>query len=218
MRNRSDAQNVHDHGVSSALKVNARKVLESAGNSADPEAVSSALDAVTDAVLFSDQDQVTKEAALRLLDDLRLPRFAPVHSQINASAPQVLAAVWAVVERFSGASEERRRDLANVFCTQLASGIEKNLAVCLSGKISRILGVLDGQEDIAEALGLRAAMPMWVVREELRALASKVSEEAEDGEAGEAEFRRRAFAEYVEKLGLSEAIVGHVVDEFAQGF
>ena len=126
---------------------------------------------------------------------------------------------------------ERRADLGNVLCSQLASAIEKNLPVCLTGKISRIQGVLDGQEDVTSALGLRVAMPMWVVRQELSALASKVRAEAEaasdsvadggtdeDGDGGEAEFRRRAFAEYVEKLGLSEKVLAPVVDEYAQGF
>jgi hypothetical protein len=121
--------------------------------------------------------------------------------------------------------------LGKVLCSQLASAIEKNLPVCLTGKISRIQGVLDGQEDVTSALGLRVAMPMWVVRQELSALASKVRAEAEaasdsvadggtdeDGDGGEAEFRRRAFAEYVEKLGLSEKVLAPVVDEYAQGF
>jgi hypothetical protein len=229
--NRSDGQNVHDHGISSTLKENAKRILESAADWLGPAGVSAALDAATDAVLVSDRDEGTKANALRVLDDLRLPRSAALHSQINASAPQVLAAVWRIVEKAAPAGSERRADLGNVLCSQLASAIEKNLPVCLTGKISRILGVLDGQEDVTSALGLRVAMPMWVVRQELAALASKVRAEAEaasdsvadggaaeEGDGGEAEFRRRAHAEYVEKLGLSEKVLAPVVDEYAQGF
>jgi hypothetical protein len=228
--NRSDGQNVHDHGISSTLKENAKKILESAGDSLGPEAVAAALEAATDAVLVSDRDEVTKVAALRVLDDLRLPRSAAVHSQIRASAPQVLAAVWNAVEKVAPAGSERRADFGNVLCSQLASAIEKNLPVCLTGKISRILGVLDGHEDVSSALGLQVAMPMWVVRQELGALASKVRDEAEaargsgaqngaaESDGGEAEFRRRAFAEYVGKLGMSEKVLAPVVDEYAQGF
>jgi hypothetical protein len=226
-KGRSNGQNVHDHSMTAAVRDNIRAIVDAAGpESTARAAVEASLEQVTDAVLSSDHGEAVKTDALKAIDDMRRADGASriPHSVFKVSAPQALSAVWTIIR--GRADGERRRDMAGALTSQLASVIEKGVPVCLTGKISRIAGALDGQGDaLGDALrdSLRTAKPMWAVKEELAGLAAKARDDAEADPAahpdgGASLFESRALAEYVGQLGMSEKIVGPMIADVRQGF
>lgn len=220
---RADAQNVHDHGVSSATAHNLRS-LQQRQTRQDQDQVPSTKkeDAEETRVLrevargvenHPELPDAVKEDARRVLQQLH-GRELGAHSTYGTTERGALATVWKRIR-----DEERpdvRDNLTETLGKQLASAIEHGSPVCSSGKIARIVGTLDGTANEA------AAAPMWAVREEIASLAAKVSEEGErDGASDDQQrdaFVRRARQEYIDKLGMSPAVVGGIIDEFSLGF
>jgi len=204
---RVDAQNVHDHGVTSAVSTNLRSMPSSRRPGAAVDQVARGLRGCRG---LSEED---KENALRVLYDLN---GRDVHSTYGVTEQEALASVWAGIQ-----ASPYREDLVETLGKQLASGVEHGCVVCSSGKIARIVGTLDGVHNDA------TARPMDVVRQEIAGMAIVVRNEVEaqygDGsDEGEQEMRerlkRRAHEEYVRRLGMNEVLVTPLVEEFCAGF
>lgn len=192
---RTDTQNAHDHSVTAGLKKRLATLKE-------PDLPGDIVAQVTDYVLRCDElDAATKSDALEVLDSLHdIP-----HSTLGVSERGSLEKVWNRIQ-----SSREPENNSETLCRQLASGVERGHVVCSTGKISRILGALDGIDDIT----LR---PMWAVREEIATLAAKTRDDVPEDEARDL-FRKRAVEIYVEDLGMSRAVIDAVIDEFAAGF
>jgi hypothetical protein len=63
----------------------------------------------------------------------------------------------------------RSRRTKETLVKQMASGVEDGTLVCSTGKISRLIGTLDG----IGRDGHIEARPMWTVRDEIARLAAK---------------------------------------------
>jgi hypothetical protein len=204
--NRSDAQNVHDHGVASGVRVAIEEMAAKHGTPA-PQACEEAVRRTRDSILSSGEPEGLKRRALAVLEALTDAR----HGSLGASAQEALALVISEIDGQPGSEE--RGDLENTLVKQLASGEEDGQVVCLSGKISRIVGTFDGT-GILRAV----ARPIWAIRDEIGGLAARVRDEHADdtdGSAAKAEFVRLCKEEYVERLGMSERILGPIVNEYA---
>ena len=186
----SDAQNVHDHGITTGL----RRALAAAGPS------DNAFEEVLMHVLESEAPAERKADAIAVLDSLS----SEEHSALGGSERDALNAVWADIGRLD---DEIRANVKDTLVQQLASGVERGSVVCSTGKIARIMGALDGVREPVNK-------PMWAVREELGSLASKIRDD--DGSAET--FKAEASRVYVMELGMSEKLIGPMVDEYALGF
>lgn len=214
---REDAQNVHDHGVTSAVASNLRAMAKCPVDEADRT------NDTTEEVLQNvracpDLSEADKDRAAQVLDGLN-DRIR--HSMYGVTEREALATVWTTIQ-----ASPYRAELVETLGKQLASGVEYGSVVCSSGKIARIVGTLDGVHNEA------TARPMNVVREEIAGMAVVVRNEVEkewavshrpnDDDSAEEEMRerlkRRAHDEYVRRLGQSEAIVMPLVEEFCSGF
>jgi hypothetical protein len=205
------AQNVHDHGVSTAVFKNCRAVMAEAGG-ATPGAVTSASEAVRAAIIDSKRSADEKTAALAVLEDVTTPPVSlDVHSAIGATAAQVLAAVWRLIVRGSEDGSERRSDLVDGLVSQMATGIERGGPVCLSGKIARFVSALDHQGLVP---ALTDATPMWLVRRELNDMAAKVRESG----GGAPEFEELAMRTYCDEIGMARGVILPMVAIVCQGF
>jgi hypothetical protein len=195
---RTDPQNAHDHSVTAGLK----KRLAALETLKEPDLPGDIVAQVTDFVLECDNlDAATKSDALEVLDSLHdIP-----HSTLGVSERGALEKVWNRIQ-----SSREPKNASETLCRQLASGVERGHVVCSTGKISRILGALDGIDDIT----LR---PMWAVREEIATLAAKTRDDVPEEVARDL-FRKRAVEIYVDDLGMSRAVIDAVIDEFAAGF
>jgi hypothetical protein len=171
-------------------------------------------DEVRNAILGHDRvSPDEKFDALRVLDRLS----DVMNESMGASDLSSLRVVWSRVkeEREVG----RSADMIEILGKQLASGVEHGTVVCSTGRISRIVGTLEGLEESAVS-----ARPMWAVRSEIASLASRVRNEyaSSDIEGQEAvaslEFRNRAMRIYCDELGMSPSLIEPMVQQFVEGF
>ena len=235
-----DSQNVHDHGVASATQRNLSRILKENENENDEkdekerktthkktnnkgkendgekparrrrgkedEEIEILGEISKEIQDLSDIDNDTATDALRLLDNLDGQH---VHSVHGTTEKQALIAVWKKIK-----SSDNRENLIETLAKQLASGIEHGVPVCSSGKIARIVSVMDGTSNETRAA------PMWIIKDEIGSLAAKVREDFRDAseEKQKQEFRKRAYRDYVETLGMNKAIIGSIIDTYSEGF
>ena len=200
---RSDAQNVHDHGITSVTNHNILKLKETTNTRGMYNDVT---EQVRHNILEGEVSENTKLDALNVLDNLK----DHVHSTFNVSEKDALAMVWDRINKQPSA--EIKRNLKDTLITQLASGMEKGHVVCSSGKITRILSTLDGVENE------QTARPMWVIKDEFANLASKIRDKYSDLKLMQDAFTKEVNTEYVEKLGMSTKIIQPLIDEYLVGF
>lgn len=214
---RSDAQNVHDHGVSATLR-RSLAAMEPAG--LDRDVVEAAI------VELPGVDDAEKLCALQVLGGLKAD--AP-HSSLGVTETDALGRVWARIGAIP--DDELRANAVETLTKQLASGMEHGSAVCSTGMIARIVGTLDGIDE-----ALTPAKPLWAVRQELGTLAAKVREDAlaaqppervaqyERGDAPDLEgamrreFARHATDTYCTTLGMRQAVLDPLLEMYAHGF
>jgi hypothetical protein len=167
-----------------------------------------------------------KSNALQVLDKLS----HEVNSSIDASEVDVLRLVWGTVRRARDA--RLAANLRETLAKQLASAVERGHVVCSTGRLARIMATLDGVEDA----GVESVRPLWAVKDEIATLAAKVREDVlaarpepdrrayeagshiEIEEAMKAELGRRARQTYCKDLGMSEAVVAPLIEQYAAAF
>eukprot|EP00873_Tetraselmis_striata_P033818 jgi/Tetstr1/454082/TSEL_041001.t1 len=207
---RSDAQNVHDHGVASGVRLAIQR-MSGAHGTPTPGGCRHAVERTRHAILTSEEPHRDKERALNVLENLTASR----HGGLGASEREVLA--LALKEIDGQPDEGMRANLMETLVKQLVSGEEMGHVVCSSGKISRIVGTFDGSGVMPSE-----GRPMWAVREEIGSLAARIRDSHADDEGGSLaardEFLRQARDQYVRKLGMSETILGPILDVYAEAF
>lgn len=210
---RIDSQNVHDHAVSRITRHN----VEQLDKSTDINAISKTqtFENVTNAILSNDDlGADTKGNALRTLDALNSHH----NTSLGIAEDQALMLVWDRIEKQK--DDAVRANLKDSLAKQLASAVEHGNVVCSSGKITRILGTLDGIED--GEVELQAPKPLWALRDELGSLAAKVrDEEGDDDNNAERAidaFAKAARAEYIDRLGMHRQIIEPLIAEYSAGF
>ena len=206
-----DRQNVHDHGVNTAV---ARSLH--ALRAAHPAAVKSdeqqrALERSVDAVLSAPMADLAPDEAARVKGDAlavldRIGAETGRHSVLGVTEREVLSMVWSAIESGPADSTDGLRE---TLTKQLASGVERGSVVCSTGRIARVVSALDGSGRLAADL-----RPMWAVREELGTMAARIRDKGAPG--GAAAFREEATRLYVEELGLSRDLVAPVIAEYAE--
>lgn len=202
---RSDAQNTHDHGVTTAIK-SAIDQLRSRHGSPDVRQCESSMNRVRNSILESDESPEDKMKAMEVLDNIK----AFGHSTYGMSEAQVLA--LADMELSKKGSDERQNGRESLV-KQLATGVENGNVVCSSGKIGRIISTFDGTDTFDKLI-----KPMWAVREEMGSLATKIRDEHGDGTTGLRKFEQEARRIYINDLGMSDKIVSPIIEQYALGF
>lgn len=201
----NDKQNVHDHGVTTAMK----RTLDTLHRDLTPHADSRV--EVEAKVLASNSSDKDKVNALRTLESLS----STLHSHLGVSETTALDLVWAKIQ---GMNSDKKQNVTGTLVQQLASGVEHGHTVCSSGKIARIVSTLDGlgEESVS------TIRPMWAVREELATMAAQVRGTADysDARADEMrhEFTEKATALYCDDLGMKESIVAPLIQMYASAF
>lgn len=198
-------QNVHDHSVGCAIKKNIIKLKESS-------TTENFIEEVRDNILLQDEiDEDDKTKALMVLDSLNENK----HSLYDASEKEVLGLVWKKIQDM-----KEEKNLKETLVKQLASGVEKGLVVCSTGKITRMMSVFDG----IEKTGMEDCKPLWAVKEELATLAAKVRDEHIFDKNGLSEdamirdFESRVKKEYITNLKMSEAIIVPLMKTYSEAF
>ncbi|CAN0074816.1 unnamed protein product, partial [Phaeothamnion confervicola] len=143
---RLDTQNVHDHSIVSAVRVNIDALNARNTIVLNTKACNRALEQVRHAILSCNPKELNgqqKGDALLVLDKLS----DSTHTGYNVSDLETLALVWNEISK-----HDQQAALTETLCKQLASGVENGFVVCLSGRISRIVSALDGTGLLTDAV------------------------------------------------------------------
>lgn len=198
---KEDAQNVHDHGVSRVTHHNIQKIQENADLKRDT--VEKSIDEIKYRILKQKNIPNTIKAdAIHVIGKLN----GMQHSQFNTSEKEALVSVWDKIK-----SHENEENLVETLSKQLASSIEHGQIVCSSGKISRIVGTLDGVSN-------EPIRPLWALRDEISSIASKIQNDHDNIKNKNHAFEKRIKEDYIDKLGMSPKIIDPIIDEYKQGF
>lgn len=216
-----DLQNVHDHGVMSAMRKSIEKLPSASCATSDPVA---SLEAVV--ARNEDMTDEDKAKALHFIDSLSGEK----HSSLGISERDALHSVWSRIESMS---DQRTKDNATeTLAKQLASGVERGHVVCSTGKIARMVGALDG----IVVDDHHMAKPLWALKDEMSTLAAKIRHDVlqsvppsvamqyDDGKAPEVEatmrrtFLESAEKEYCGKLGMQRGVVHPLIEQVSEGF
>lgn len=187
-----DPQNVHDHGVISSMKATVSKLKKV--NRKDVLGLSWSPDAA------------------RVVAAVK--KNATPHSTLGITELEALERVYGRLLQLGPAADARR-----ILDDVLSTGVERGIVVCSTGRISRILGALEGVDP-----EVQASKPLWAVRDELGTLAVKVREELSDTTGDYDEdlvreaFRQAAEGIYVKGLGMNKKIVQPLIEVYAAGF
>ena len=120
---------------------------------------------------------------------------------------EALQLVWNKINNQTDTN--KKSNMIEILAKQLDSGIENGHVVCSSGKISRIIGTLDGIDD-----EMVASRPIWAIRDEIATLASKIR----DGRYvnPQNEFQQQAYKLYINDLNLDINIINPIIEEYSE--
>lgn len=216
---RMDPQNSHDHGVTSSIKT-ILCGLQDGGDAGNAPNVKEEVEKY----LLSESLDMTDESKAKALTVLESLQDTHVHSALGMTEIEALGLVWSKLRSLDSP------DALETMCKQLESGFERGVPVCSTGKIARIVSALDGVTE------QNRITPMWVVRDEMGSLASKIRSETlaavsalrraayDRGDAVDVEermtteFTRQALKTYVDDLGMEQKIVQPIIDDLVTGF
>lgn len=237
-RRRLDAQNTHDHGVTSATKSNIntlKKEFESLG-------------------MKHDSNDVIIEKAMRIFRDVRERAKKDATGTVNFSADQLadchnvvttltpdeysgtgvsqIHILGLVLWKLSTLDQKTKEGVEETLGKRVASGIERGVPVCATGKISRCLSVFEGVlEDTQKSVSIS------VVKKEIAQLSAKVRDDflknvgptgmeaycselsvPEYSERMADDLRRRVKEEYIDKLHFSPSVIDPIVNVYADAY
>ena len=229
-------QNTHDHGVTSATKTNIarlKKEFESLGLKYDANdvVIENAMRIFRRVRERSKNDDKINFTADNLADSYNIvTSLVPdEYSGTGVSQTNILGLVlW----KIGTLDPEIREGVEETLGKRVASGIERGVPVCATGKISRCLSVFEG------VLGdTQKSVSINVVKKEIAQLASKVRDEflKHVGPTGLAAYcselsvpdysnrmaddlRKRVKDEYIEKLNFSPSVIDPLVDSYADAY
>mgnify|MGYP001146921134 CR=1 FL=1 len=218
-----DSQNVHDHGVTKTIAGNLDKLIAAVGGTV--KNTSTVVQQVREAVLKHPEiDSGVISDALATLSSLS----STTVESIGKSETDTLRLVWERIQQEK--NDTLRTNLTETLIKQLASAVEHGHVVCSTGKVTRIMSTLETIDDMV------TAKPMWAIREEIATLAVKTREDFlaklskeqretyDKGGASEyddkmkSKFAADAKALYCSDLGMSESIIGPVIEQMSEGF
>jgi len=219
-----DSQNVHDHSVVSIAKKNLESISNNIQNNNTKQDI---INKVRNSILIN-QDLNNEETsnALLVLENLTTKK----HSQFNKTEIDILVDVWNKIDNENNLT--LKNNLIETLGKQLASGVENGSVVCSTGKIIRILGTLDGIEDKI----IETTKPIWILKEEIAQLASKVRDDLLDklnssqiiaynegknpelDEKMRTTFRKLAEETYYNKLNMNKKIIDPIIQLYEDAF
>lgn len=200
-------QNVHDHGIASGVRASAAEIRVLLGEREPKEMseVTAELETLTDYLLSDASEGLPAQTISRCMEFTDSLADTEYDAFGGLSERRALACVWRHLREF--APPEMLSNLRETLFKEMAEGLDEGGApVCSTGKLSRIFAVYDGTD-----LLVARPRPMWAVRQELASMAAAHREHGK----GRMAFEEKAKAEYIERMGMSEALVWPIIQEYS---
>lgn len=153
-----DKHNAHDSGVTKTVAASIKAILARAGDDVDVD-VHTALRRLRDHVSASDASEDRKRNAVEALNAIERNDH-PVSATDNLmTESELIATVWT---RIHAADNAQNADaLRSNLVMELSEMIQHGKPVCTSGRITRIVGALDGVDDAVRI------KPKWALQKEM---------------------------------------------------
>jgi len=229
-------QNTHDHGVTSATKTNIarlKKEFESLGLKFD-----------SNDVVIENAMKIFRRVRERSRTDEKVnftaDNLADCHNVVTSLVPDEYAGTGVsqtnilglVLWKIGTLDPDIREGVEETLGKRVASGIERGVPVCATGKLSRCISVFEG------VLGdTQKSVSINVIKKEIAQLASKVRDEflKHVGPTGlqaycselsvpdysnrmATDLRNRVKDQYIDKLNFSPSVIDPLVDSYADAY
>lgn len=232
-----DKQNVHDHGVSSAIKTNIGRLRDDFSSKkhwSNEKIVDNAMKICKDVLDKSKNDNTIKFTNDDLADAHRaiVSLTNDKYSTTELTQIQILGRILQKIEEIEKDQKDIAINIKETFAKRMASAVEHGKIVCASGKISRALSIFEGVLEDSQK-----SVPMDVVRKEFGFLAEKIRNDYLEnvGPSGRKAyntlasvprysqdmrdiFRSKVNDKYIKELGMSSKIIDPVVEVYCEAF
>jgi arsenate reductase-like glutaredoxin family protein len=197
---KNDMQNVHDHGVSQITRKNLDYLKTSYTDKND-----NTKEDVIDHILSHPQlSSKIKGNSLLVLDNLTNKER---HSTFNVTEKEALDLVWNKLNKET--DKDKKNNLIEILAKQLDSSVENGHIVCSSGKISRIIGTLDGIDE-----NITTSKPIWAIKDEIATLAGKIMNGHHNNP--KETFQNEVNKIYINELKLEPNIINPIIEEYIE--
>ena len=197
---KNDMQNVHDHGVSQITRKNLDYLKTSYTDKND-----NTKEDVIDHILSHPQlSSKIKGNSLLVLDNLTNKER---HSTFNVTEKEALELVWNKLNKET--DKDKKNNLIEILAKQLDSSVENGHIVCSSGKISRIIGTLDGIDE-----NITTSKPIWAIKDEIATLAGKIMNGHHNNP--KETFQNEVNKIYINELKLEPNIINPIIEEYIE--
>jgi len=129
------------------------------------------------------------------------------HGTFDITESDALSLIWNKINKEKDTI--KKSNMIEILAKQLDSGVENGHVVCSSGKISRIIGTLDGIDDT-----IVQSRPIWAIREEISNLAGNIMNS--NIRNPQQEFKHKVEKTYIEELHLDPNIINPIIEEYIE--
>jgi len=215
---KNDLQNVHDHSVAHIIKKNIdtiklqnkhdnQDVISSKTENNDEliERPSVEQNVIHSIITHPELNESVKGNAIVVLKDLNKK---DKHGTFDITESEALLLIWNKINKEKDTT--KKSNMIEILAKQLDSGVENGHVVCSSGKISRIIGTLDGIDD-----NIIQSRPIWAIREEIANVAGTIMN-SNHIQNPQQEFKRRVEKTYIDELHLDPNIINPIIEEYIE--
>jgi hypothetical protein len=203
---KNDLQNVHDHSVSHIVKKNIDTIkLQNQDHViTQTETPSVEQNVIHSIITHPELNESIKGNAMVVLRDLNKK---DKHGTFDITESDALSLIWNKINKEKDTI--KKSNMIEILAKQLDSGVENGHVVCSSGKISRIIGTLDGIDDT-----IVQSRPIWAIREEIANLAGNIMNS--NIRNPQQEFKHKVEKTYIEELHLDPNIINPIIEEYIE--
>jgi hypothetical protein len=217
----NDLQNVHDHSVNNIIKTNIELLKQNynINNITNEYIINIIIEKIYEKTNIDEQVRFNAIEVLHSLNNIN-------HTTFNISEIDSLKYIYKYIE-----NNTNKDNLYHILILELSNCIENGFIICNTGKISRIISILDGLDDKYNQI-----KNIYTIKEEIQNLANKIREQIlkESNELDKQnyindaddklsnlminELEKKVNEIYYKKLNLNKEILKPIIEENIIGF
>ena len=225
-------QSSHDSGVTPVTKNNIRKLaIDFPNDDSDEKIIENSVSMCNEVLTRSKNDKNIgfNEAQLSDAHEVIVSLVPIEYSNLGVTQTKILGKVLQKIETLD---DEIKQNVQETLAKRLASGVEKSISVCATGKISRIVSVFEGVDD-----NVQKGVSIDLVKKEIAQLASKIRDDylnklpshckkaycselsvPQYSEEMATLLEKEATEQYVNKLNIPISVVLPIIKTYAEAY
>jgi hypothetical protein len=223
IENINDLQNVHDHSVNRIIGSNIKKLQElyNITDISDDEIYNKIYNNILEDNLLNVEQRANSIDVLNSFTNIN-------HSYFNITEFESLKYIYKYIE-----SKSNKNDLNHILNIELCNSIENGYIVCSTGKIGRVISIIDGIDNTFNLI-----KPYHIIREEILNLSKSIrdnilnnaTEEEKNNYNNDIDNTNILYNKmvtdlethidkiYIKELNINEEILKNIIEECKYGF